>query len=65
MTLSFSWDRTIQNDINYPVWLISSGTTNMVLDLVTLALPLSAISTLKMSRRSKFMVSGIFGLGIL
>ncbi|KAH6675790.1 hypothetical protein B0J14DRAFT_372320 [Halenospora varia] len=61
---SFSWDRTVQNTINYPVWLIASGVTNMLLDIATLSLPLFVIRTLQMSPRAKVMVSGIFSLGI-
>jgi len=62
---SYSWKVTEQKKINYPSWLIASGALDMVLDLATLALPLFVIRTLQMSRRKKFVVSGIFALGTL
>jgi hypothetical protein len=49
--------------INYPVYLLTQAVLNLTLDIATLCLPLFVIRRMHMSRRKRFMVAGIFGLG--
>lgn len=61
---AWSWELTPSYTINYPVWLIANAALDMFLDLVTLCMPLFVIRTLHMSTKRKFVVSGIFSLGL-
>ncbi|OAL03063.1 hypothetical protein IQ06DRAFT_334538 [Phaeosphaeriaceae sp. SRC1lsM3a] len=63
--LTYKWSAASQTSINYPAFLLSNAVINMVLDIATLCLPLAVIRTLHVSLRKKFMVGGIFGIGIL
>lgn len=60
---SYQWTRTIQNTINYPVWLIVQSASDMALDLASLLLPMFVINNLHLNTKRKFMLAGIFGLG--
>ncbi|KAH8726598.1 hypothetical protein GQ44DRAFT_825597 [Phaeosphaeriaceae sp. PMI808] len=62
--LTYKWSATSQTDINYPAFLLSNAVINMVLDIATLCLPLAIIRTLHVNTRKKFMIGGIFGIGI-
>ena len=50
---------------DYNAYLIATSVINVILDFWILALPLSIVWALQMSRRSKASLSGIFLLGAL
>ncbi|PQE33356.1 integral membrane protein [Rutstroemia sp. NJR-2017a WRK4] len=65
-TLSFSWNTSLgteQYSINFFGYLIAVTTLNIALDIATLALPAFVIRSLRLSRRKKAWVLGIFALG--
>ncbi|PQE20124.1 integral membrane protein [Rutstroemia sp. NJR-2017a BBW] len=65
-TLSFSWNISLgteQYSINFFGYLIAVTTLNIALDIATLALPAFVIRSLRLSRRKKAWVLGIFALG--
>lgn len=62
---SYSWKTTGQPSIHYPTWLIVNGALDMVLDIMTLCIPLFVIRTLRISVKKKITVAGIFSLGFL
>ncbi|PQE22106.1 integral membrane protein [Rutstroemia sp. NJR-2017a BVV2] len=65
-TLSFSWNTSLgteQYSINFFGYMIAVTTLNIVLDMATLALPAFVIRSLRLSRRKKAWVLGIFALG--
>jgi len=63
--VSLGWKSANHNAINYPVFFVSMAASNLALDLATLTLPLFVIRTLQMTTRRKYLVSGIFGLGLM
>ncbi|KAF7505270.1 hypothetical protein GJ744_001057 [Endocarpon pusillum] len=60
---SFPWETIVHPRINYPAWLIVTGALDMVLDTMTLCMPLFVIRTLQISVKKKFTLAGIFSLG--
>ena len=61
--VSQGWTKPGHNTINEPAFLLSMGAINMVLDIMTVCLPLFVIRTLHMSLKRKWSVGGIFALG--
>ena len=61
--VSQGWTDPGHNTINLPAFLLSMGAINMVLDIVTVCLPLFVIRTLHMSLKRRWSVAGIFALG--
>ena len=61
--VSQGWTNPGHNTINEPAFLLSMGAINMVLDIVTVCLPLFVIRTLHMSLKRKWSVAGVFALG--
>lgn len=61
--VSQGWTKPGLNTINEPAFLLSMGAINMVLDIVTVCLPLFVIRTLHMSLKRKWSVAGVFALG--
>ncbi|CAF9922699.1 MAG: hypothetical protein GOMPHAMPRED_002647 [Gomphillus americanus] len=61
--LTYSVNRTEQNSIDYPAWLIANGVSDIVLDLTVLCLPLFVIRKLNMSSGKKWGIAGMFWLG--
>ncbi|KAH9827804.1 putative integral membrane protein [Teratosphaeria destructans] len=58
------WHREIPghcNNINAQIW--AASTTNMVLDIVTLGLPMPVLWNLQLNSRSKFWLMVMFGVG--
>lgn len=67
-TISFTWNPQFQQaqfSINFFGWMIAATALNISLDIATLALPVFVIGNLKLNKKKKIMVSGIFTLGIL
>ncbi|ERF76448.1 hypothetical protein EPUS_07328 [Endocarpon pusillum Z07020] len=60
---SSSLETIVQARINYPAWLLVNGTLDMVLDIMTLCMPLFVIRTLQIGVKKKFTLAGIFSLG--
>ena len=48
---------------DYPALLVARHTTNVALDIFILCLPLTVIRTLQVSRRKKWLLSGVFRIG--
>ena len=63
--LAFNWDKTLHGTCgNTTSQEIGSATINMVLDLSIVILPMPLLWTLQLPLKKKFMLSGIFGLGL-
>ena len=59
-----AWQKEVPGHcINYEIFFIGTEVPNLVLDVVVLALPLSAVFRLQMSTAKKVSVGGIFLLG--
>ena len=62
--ISYNWT-DVGTPVDYTVLYWTIAGTDIFLDLVTVLLPLPMIWGLQMSRKRKWIVTGIFGLGAL
>lgn len=63
--IAHAWTGVGKNIMDYPAMYLALGSTDLVLDIVILFLPIPQIKSLKIQTRRKFVVGGILGLGIL
>jgi len=61
----YHWASPFHLPIDYSAWLVAHGVLNMVMDVITLSLPLFVIRRLTLNFQKKCAVAGIFWLGLL
>jgi hypothetical protein len=65
--VQYNWDKTIQGtcDKNIMVAYILSGSTNLLLDVIVVVLPMPVLWKLRLPWGKKIAVMAMFGLGAL
>ncbi|KAI1178913.1 hypothetical protein F4777DRAFT_40265 [Nemania sp. FL0916] len=62
--ISYMWDRSIKGScINAPSGVIVLGAFNVVIDIITVALPIHEVLKLNLSREKKLVIFGVFLIG--
>ncbi|CAG8949307.1 hypothetical protein HYFRA_00004933 [Hymenoscyphus fraxineus] len=63
--IKHAWTGVGRNLIDYPAMYLALGSTDLVLDIIILLLPIPMIKNLNIQPRRKFILGGILGLGFL